>query len=65
VPNNLSPPLRTFVKSGVPHVEVFKQILRHRPGSQMLNENLHWGLVGERAILLVESEMRWVQMDNE
>lgn len=31
----------------------------------MLNENLHWGLVGERAILLVESEMRWVEMDNE
>lgn len=31
----------------------------------MLNENLHWGLVGERAILLVEPEMCWVQMDNE
>lgn len=31
----------------------------------MLNKNLHWGLVGECAILLVEPEMCWVQMDNE
>ncbi len=39
---------------------MLQQIVRHRSSSQMLNEDLHRGLICKRAILLIESEVIWV-----
>jgi hypothetical protein len=37
----------------------------HGAASKMLNEDLHWRLVCEGAVLLIESKMVWVQMDDQ
>lgn len=53
-----------FIESDTGTEKLFYHVMRHSPGSNMLDDNFHFRIVGKASILLLKSEVRWMQVQN-
>jgi hypothetical protein len=55
----------SFIEGDIRHREKFHQVMWYSAKSQMLDQNPHRRLIREAALLLVESKVCCVQMDDQ
>lgn len=54
----------TFVESDTSTEKLFYHVMRYRPGSNMLDNNFHFRVVGKASVLLLKSEVCWVEVQD-